>query len=290
MARMRAMRSRRAFEGEDHTLRVARRRQRRGDSAPTRGTRARVRVHTGSHEGIRVWTLRPRRRSPVARVVYLHGGGYLHPLTRDYWRLLRQLATAPAEVVVPAYPLAPGATVDDVVPRLASLVRSPDSTADGLPTVLMGDSAGGALALVLARRVHDPLTFPVARVVPLCPWLDVTLSQDGVAEEEPEDPVLAPSGLRAAGRVWSGSSPPEDPEVSPLHLPLDGMPPVDVYVGDRDILRPAVDELARRAEPADVRLTVHESTAMFHVWMTQRIPEGRATRRELVELVRAAGD
>ena len=25
---------------------------------------------------------------------------------------------------------------------------------------------------------------------------------------------------------------------------------------------------------------------MFHVWMTQRLPEGRATRRHVVELVR----
>jgi monoterpene epsilon-lactone hydrolase len=107
-----------------------------------------------------------------------------------------------------------------------------------------------------------------------------------VAGEEPEDPVLAPSGLRAAGRAWAGGRSVEDPAVSPVHLPLDGLPPVDLYIGDRDILRPAVDELARRAERSEVVLTVHEAVAMFHVWMTRRIPEGRATRRHLVELVR----
>ena len=53
----------------------------------------------------------------------------------------------------------------------------------------------------------------------------------------------------------------------------------------RDILRPAVDDLARRAREEHVDLCVHDVAAMFHVWMTRAIPEGRRTRRELTELV-----
>jgi hypothetical protein len=51
--------------------------------------------------------------------------------------------------------LAPDATVDDVLPRLTALVRK--TARDGLPTVLMRDSAGGALVLVLARRTAPML-------------------------------------------------------------------------------------------------------------------------------------
>jgi epsilon-lactone hydrolase len=57
-------------------------------------------------------------------------------------------------------------------------------------------------------------------------------------------------------------------------------------IGDRDILRPAVDRFARAAEEQGVELHVHESTAMFHVWMTRAIPEARRTRRDLTALVR----
>jgi epsilon-lactone hydrolase len=62
---------------------------------------------------------------------------------------------------------------------------------------------------------------------------------------------------------------------------LQALPPLVVYIGDRDILRPAVDALADRARRVDAELYVHEVTAMFHVWMTRAIPEGRRTRREL---------
>ena len=64
------------------------------------------------------------------------------------------------------------------------------------------------------------------------------------------------------------------------------LPPLDVYIGDRDILRPAVDALADRAERDGADLTVHEIAAMFHVWMTRAVPEARRTRAELAALVR----
>jgi acetyl esterase/lipase len=69
------------------------------------------------------------------------------------------------------------------------------------------------------------------------------------------------------------------------------LPPIDLYIGDRDILRPAVDRLVDRVRSQDVELDVHEVSALFHVWMTRRIPEGRRTRRSLAQLVaaRAAG-
>lgn len=281
-----------AFEGERHTLTKAREEQRSGDAPPTRLTRRRTRVSEESVDGVTVWVVRPREQAPRARVVYVHGGGYVHPLSADYWRLVRALTRVPAEVVVPAYPLAPDAHVDDVLARLVDLAGAAATgelpgTDGPLPTVLMGDSAGGALVLSMSRLLTDRGD-SLAGVVALSPWLDATLRDDEVPDLEASDPMLAESGLRAAGRWWSGPRrSPDDPWVSPVGLELDGLPPVDVFIGERDILRPAVDHLADRAVDADVDVHVHEVAAMFHVWMTRAIPEARRTRRDLVELARS---
>ena len=288
VAAMRLARDKRAFEGAEQTRRTALDRQRKGDHGPTRSTRVAGRVTEASVGGLRVWTVRPRWRQPVARVLYLHGGGYVHPLTADYWRLVRALGAAPAEVVVPAYPLAPEATVADVLPQLLDLAAS--CTADDLPTVVMGDSAGGALAIVLAQQLRDHGLPAPAAVVTLCPWLDATLAEEEVADLEASDPMLAESGLRAAGRWWAADRGPLHPTVSPVEGDLGGLPPVHVLIGDRDILRPAVDTLADRARGAGAELHVLEVPAMFHVWMTRAIPEGRRTRRLLRGLVRSSAD
>lgn len=286
VAVMWALRDKRAFTGEQHTLDTALRRQRAGDRAPTRWTRVRRRVVTSTRQAMTVWSVRPRAARPRVRVLYLHGGGYVHPLTPDYWRLVRALSGVPAEVVVPAYPLAPSAHVDDVVPRLVALARS----LDDLPLVVMGDSAGGALALVVARHLRDGAPPPRA-VELLSPWLDATLDEDAVSDLEATDPMLEESGLRAAARWWSGSRSPTDPEVSPGFGDLTGLPPVDVHIGAHDILRPAVDVLVERAgRTKDAVVTVHERTSMFHVWMTRLIPEGAQTRSALRKRIRAVGE
>lgn len=286
MLGMRLSREERAFEGAQQTLRIAKERQRAGDAPPTALTRLSTRVTEGRSAGMTVWTVRPRRRRPVARVVYVHGGGYVHPLSADYWRLVRALVHAPAEVVVPAYPLAPDAAVDDVLPGLLQVAAHGVRADPRLPTILMGDSAGGALALVMARRLRDLDLQHLAGVVALSPWLDATLDEDAVRDLEASDPMLAESGLRAAGRWWAGIRSPSDPLVSPVQARLGGLPSLDVFIGAHDILRPAVDDLADRAHHDGADLHVHETPAMFHVWMTRAVPEGRRTRRELVRLVR----
>jgi epsilon-lactone hydrolase len=286
MAGMWLSRDKRAYEGTRQTLHTARERQRSGDRPPTPLTRLKTRVRSNTIAGMTVWSVRPRRAAPAARVVYLHGGGYLHPLTADYWRLVRALVTTPAEVVVPAYPLAPDATIDDVLPRLLDVEATVARSAPELPTILMGDSAGGALAMAMATQLRDQDDRAPAALVALSPWLDATLDEEAVQELEASDPMLAESGLRAAGRWWAGLRRPSDPLVSPVHADLDGLPPVDIYIGERDILRPAVGDLAERAAREDIDLRVHEVSAMFHVWMTRLIPEGRRTRGELARLVR----
>jgi acetyl esterase/lipase len=288
VAGMRLARDKRAFEGPQHTGSVALERQLSGNAPPTRWTRLVRRVTTERIADMTVWRVRPRTGPRRARVVYVHGGGYVHPLTKDYWRLVRSLSRISTDVVVPAYPLAPGATLDEVLPRLLEVERVVAREAPGVPVVLMGDSAGGALVIAMALQLRDGGEPPPARVVALSPWLDAQLADDEVTELEPTDPMLAETGLRAAGRWWAGARRSDDPLVSPVHADLAGLPPLDVYIGDRDILRPAVDGFARKASRAGVALHVHEHPSMFHVWMTRAIPEGRRTRRELAGLVRGA--
>jgi acetyl esterase/lipase len=283
---MRLRRDKQAFSGGEHTLRVARSRQREGNRPPTRLTRLLTRSTHTRVEGVPVWIVEPRRGKPMARVVYVHGGGYVHPLTTDYWRLVRHLARTPAQVVVPFYPLAPDATAEKVIPWLLDVLAQTARVGPDVPTLLMGDSAGGALVLEMARLCRREDRARLAGIVALSPWLDASLSDPDVSDLEPTDPMLAESGLRAAARWWAGERDPADPLVSPVNASLSGLPAIDVYIGDRDILRPAVDALAARAQEEGAALRVHEVSAMFHVWMTRAIPEGRRTRRDLLQLVR----
>lgn len=238
-----------------------------------------------------VYDLSPRGAEPSAQVLYVHGGGYINELTRPHWSLIRTLVTqARARVVVPAYILAPRGTADRTVPVAADLLSGLIESGGAGGTVLIGDSAGAGLALAAAQRLRDRTGAQPSRIVLISPWLDVTMSHPDQAAIEAADPVLARPGLVEAGRLYAGNLAADDPRVSPLHGTFAGLAPLTVFTGTRDVLTTDSRELLRRARAGGAEVEFHEEPGLPHVYPLMPLPEGRAARDRIVELVRSAAD
>lgn len=231
--------------------------------------------------GFPVFSLQLAGTSPQRTVVYLHGGGYVSDVDRFHWRFVATVARRlGVRVVLPAYPLAPEHTWRDAHPPLLSLceqvaIESPHGI------VLMGDSAGGGLALALAQQlVRRPGPQPT-RVVLLSPWVDLTGTTPGTAEASVRDPWLRRSKIDLYASWWAGGDV-SAPEVSPLFGELAGLPPVMVFSGTRDTLWPQAAELVRRAEAAGVNVTYREEPDLLHVYPILPVPEAKRALDELV--------
>lgn len=236
-----------------------------------------------------VYDVSPLGAEPTARVLYVHGGGYINELVRPHWSLIRTLVTeARARVVVPAYILAPRGTADRTVPVAADLLSGLIASGGAGGTVLIGDSAGAGLALAAAQRLHERTGAQPSRIVLISPWLDVTMSHPDQAGIEAGDPMLARPGLREAGRLYAGNLATDDPRVSPLHGSFAGLAPLTVFTGTRDVLTTDSRELLRRARAGGVEVEFHEEPGLPHVYPLLPVPEGKAARDRIVELVRAA--
>ena len=113
---------------------------------PTRALRRRLAVTWALHDGFEVYTLSPRRAARAGRVIYFHGGAYTSPITRIHWRFLARMVEATGlSVTVPLYPLTPQATCRDAYPFLDAAYAA--ALKESKPIYLIGDSAGGGLAL-----------------------------------------------------------------------------------------------------------------------------------------------
>lgn len=238
-----------------------------------------------------VYEVCPRGVEPAARVLYVHGGGFIGELDRPHWSLIRTLVErAGARVVVPAYILAPRGTADRTVPVAADLLSGLIEGGGAGGTVLIGDSAGAGLALAAAQRLRDRSGAQPCRIVLISPWLDVTMSHPDQAGLERADPVLARPGLREAGRLYAGTLAVEDPRVSPLHGSFGGLAPLTVFSGTRDVLSTDSRELVRRAREEGAEVEFHEEAGLPHGYPLLPVPEGRAARERIVGLVRATAD
>lgn len=200
-------------------------------------------VKRDEFDGMPVWTLKPRNASDEV-VVALHGGAYVGEINVFQWWTYTDMARQTgATVMVPIYTLAPKGTAASEVPRTADLITATIEEHGSGNVSVLGDSAGGGLALAAVQeQVRRGSTTP-SRLVLLAPWLDVSMSDPRSARID--DPLLDIPNLASAGQQWAGSSgDTQDPVASPLFGSLDGLPPTYVYSSSRDLL--TVDSLRLR--------------------------------------------
>lgn len=250
------------------------------DPVPPRRIARALDVTHGESDGLPLFELRPRGATPVRTVLYLHGGGFVTGIDRFHWayaaRLVQRLGV---RVVLPDYPLTPTHTWVDTLPRLVDLFeRLAVGSAQGV--VLMGDSAGGGLAVgaaqLIARRPGPQPTHLVA----FAPWVDLTGRTPGTEEAAATDPWLTLSKLRLYGTWWGAGDPPAE-EASPLFSPLSGLPPTLLLCGTRDLLLPQVRSLAEKARSAGTSVTYVEEPGLIHVYPLLPIPEARRAWRHV---------
>jgi triacylglycerol lipase len=225
------------------------------DGAPPFFVTAGLNVKRDDIAGMPVYILTPPAPTG-ATVVALHGGAYVAEASIFHWETYADLARRTgATVIVPDYPLIgePGGTADVVVPQTAELISTVIATRGADNTYVLGDSAGGGLALAAVQLLVASGAATPRRMVLLAPWLDATVSDPASAAIV--DPLLNVPTLVRDGELWAGQLGPSHPWASPINGSLDGLPPITVYSGSLDLLSPQALRFRERAiaEGADIR-------------------------------------
>lgn len=260
-------------------------------AGPARPTAKQARdLHIAQEEvhGHAVFRVRSKRTQPVAaRIVYFHGGAYVRPITGFHWRLVAELAHATGvELVVPLYPLAPEHHGLAAL-EFAQQVHQRES-AQGDPLFLMGDSAGGGLALALAAALRDQGAQAAHRLILITPWVDVELPHPEAPAIEPRDPMLAVVGARLAGQMYAGSLPTSHPAISPMRGALHGLPPMTLFAAGRDILGPDAIAFATKAQAHGCEVDLRVAPDMVHVWPLLGFAESRRAVADMAAAIHAA--
>ncbi|RKS90171.1 acetyl esterase/lipase [Microbacterium sp. AG790] len=233
---------------------------------------------------IPVYTIAPAAGAPTSRLIYTHGGGWVHEISPYHWKLLFQLA-AEARVTVTApiwtkLPFGDARQANDMVLRLYDEVNDA-----GEEVLLCGDSAGGQIALSAALALRDRGVENL-RTVLISPALDLSMSNPLSISVLPKDPWLGIDGIRYLGEKWRGDLPLTDPVVSPLHGDMHGLGQMMLFSGTHDVLNPDAHLLVDKARSAGVEVDFHERRGAVHVFPLLPTPGGAAARERIVRMLR----
>lgn len=220
-------------------------------------------VQAGGVRADRVIT--PRSRSD-RHVLYLHGGGYTSGSPRVYRHFTWRIASATRAIVVAIdYRLAPEhpfpAALDDAVAAYRSL-----SAAGAGRIVVMGDSAGGGLALALLLKLRDEGIALPAAAIALSPWTDLVLTGASLKANAKSDPVVNVEDAAMFSKLYLAGADARAPYASPLYGDPAGLPPTLIHVGSDEILHDDAVRMAERMRDAGCRVELEVWRRMPHVW------------------------
>ena len=220
---------------------------------------------------------------PAAAIVYFHGGGWVIGDIDSFTGLGHRIALATGcAVVLVDYRLAPEhrfpAAVDDaylatewVAANMSELFGRP------LPIIVGGDSAGGTLAAVTARRARDRNGPRIAMQVLIYPATGAEF--DGPSYVNPDNQLL----LTRQGILWFWNHYVPDPalrghpDASPLNAEdLAGLPPAVLLTAEYDVLRDEGEKYAARLVAAGVSVDFRRHQGQMHGFMPRYMLPGSA--------------
>jgi triacylglycerol lipase len=237
-------------------------------------------THT-EFDGMPILTFTPPE--PTGRVVVaIHGGSYVGEATIFHWWTYTDVARQTgATVAVPDYTLSPAGTAETEVPRIADYISRMIDERGAENVSVVGDSAGGGLALVAIQELVRRDSTTPGRLVLLAPWLDVSTSDP--RSTNVDDPLLDIAHSARYGRLWAGELDTKDPLVSPLFGSFDGLPPTYVYSSSRDILTFDALRLRDRVLAEDISNVVFRlRQGLLHDFLIYApLPDAQAERANL---------
>ena len=206
--------------------------------------------------------------APAPLLLFFHGGGYIIGDLDTHDPLCRRLAAkSGVRVMALDYRLAPEhpypAALEDSLAAFdwARVEGAEALGADPARLAVAGDSAGGALAAVIAQRRRAELRFQLL-IYPLMQLAETRKPR----LKTMEGGVLSVRTLDNIKKAYvQGETNPADPGVSPLfETDLKGLPPAFIATAELDPLKDEADAYAHRLTASGVKVEEQNGRALPH--------------------------
>jgi len=232
--------------------------------------------------------LHPQEVKKDRVLLYLHGGGYVIGSPRTHRALAGKIAKGiSADCLLIDYRKAPEnpypAALDDSYQAFNYLLEK-GFKADQI--VVVGDSAGGGLAVALQFELlefHQQL--PLCSVL-LSPYLDLTGTGKSLAHNAKNDRFLDVFEMRRWAEWYAGEHDFDDPMISPLFGDLHGFPPILVQASQSEVLYNDSTRFVKKAKKQGVQVEFQKWKGLIHWWhMFGGMPEAVEAIDNIIKFV-----
>ena len=198
-------------------------------------------------------------------IIYLHGGCYINEAVSFHYKFVDKICKkSNMDVYFPIYPLAPIYSYKDAYSLVLKLYKK--LLKENKNVIIMGDSAGGGLALGFTLYLQTINVNLPNKLVLISPWVDITLKNKQIKQYEKNDPMLSCYGLREYAKLWANGIDLNDYKLSPINGDLSILPNTLIFTGTNEILYPDLLKFYKLLKKNKVKSKLVIGDNMNHVY------------------------
>lgn len=227
-----------------------------------------------NYKNAKIEKISKKKESKNNKAIYfIHGGAFVFPLNTSYRNLANKMIEINDDydiflVDYPVYPEAyyPSANID--VQNGYEYVRSKYEK-----VYVMGDSAGGNLAVSLTMKLRDENKKMPDGMILISPFLDISNSVKSRDENYSTDLLIGshmintePTKFLSEKGYFEKEVDKKQPYISPIFGEFNGFPPTYLEVNEKEMLYDDSRIMKEKLEKEGVKLEYREVKNLFHVY------------------------
>ena len=229
------------------------------------------------HKNHNIWTF----DGNTTLVYYLHGGAFVLGLNSLYYSMIGRLAKiSKAKIVAPDYPLPPEHNVNEIHEWVKSSYIETIAKHNPNNIIIMGDSAGGNLAIALVDWIMTSELRKPSNLILLSPWVDLELKNPKL-EANPSEQLLDKKDIQKAAIRFANGLDLKEPLISPLYHNNLKLPKTTIFSGDLDLLHDDIVRFSKKNPKVTLKITNH----MPHVHMIMPTKEAKITLKQISNIL-----
>jgi acetyl esterase/lipase len=252
-------------------------RKRLSYSKPNFWFRSKYSIKGTIHKNHNIWTF----DGNTTLVYYLHGGAFVLGLNSLYYSMIGRLAKiSKAKIVAPDYPLPPEHNVNEIHEWVKSSYIETIAKHNPNNIIIMGDSAGGNLAIALVDWIMTSELRKPSNLILLSPWVDLELKNPKL-EANPSEQLLDKKDIQKAAIRFANGLDLKEPLISPLYHNNLKLPKTTMFSGDLDLLHDDIVRFSKKNPKITLKITNH----MPHVHMIMPTKEAKITLKQISNIL-----
>jgi acetyl esterase/lipase len=246
-------------------------------SKPNFWFRSKYSIKGTIHKNHNIWTF----DGNTTLVYYLHGGAFVLGLNSLYYSMIGRLAKiSKAKIVAPDYPLPPEHNVNEIHEWVKSSYIETIAKHNPNNIIIMGDSAGGNLAIALVDWIMTSELRKPSNLILLSPWVDLELKNPKL-EANPSEQLLNKKDIQKAAIRFANGLDLKEPLISPLYHNNLKLPKTTIFSGDLDLLHDDIVRFSKKNPKITLKITNH----MPHVHMIMPTKEAKITLKQISNIL-----